>query len=186
MSRKTQVELGGTGNSGTAPGEAVDGTLFTVLPPPQGTATYYVKTWGPDEKGVRAVLDGVLAAASAKTADIQKKAGAPEQSQYTTFVTAPTQVTELPAQSGTKMILAVAAIGLLAGAALSLVVDRTIKRRGEKSRKSAYASAASGTSEGTTRRAMRSAHRTRRSSLSEDDSRRQTRATPSQAAAPWR
>ena len=140
------------------------GTLFTVLPPTQGTATYYVKTWGPDEKGVRAVLDGVLAAASAKAADIQKKAGAPEQSQYTTFVTAPSQVMPDAGAVGHEDDPG-------RGRHWSLGWRRTRPcrrphdyRRGGCSR-ARLCPATTVTSDGTTRRAMRSAHRTRGSRL---------------------
>ncbi|MGV1009221.1 MAG: hypothetical protein ACOYBY_11525 [Dermatophilaceae bacterium] len=163
MTSKTQIELGGTGNSGAGPGEAANGAHFTVQAPTPGLSTYLVKSWGPDEEGVRAVVDGVLASAPVKAADIQKTAGAPEMSQYTTFVTAPTQVAEMPAQSATKMLVAVFAIAIMAGAALCLVVDRLIKRRSEKTRKRGRATAGDTNVEVTTRRALHGSRQARRS-----------------------
>lgn len=129
MSPSTQLELGGVGNSGSAPDQPESRTRFSILLPQQGTSVYLVQTWGPSEEGARAVVDAVLAAAPSKATSIQDRANAPEMSQYTTFVTSPTQVELLPPPSTMKLLVAVAAVGLMAGAALSLVVDRVLQRR---------------------------------------------------------
>ena len=74
---------------------------------------------------VRAVL---LAAPKAAT-DVQTNAGAPLASHFKPFLTAPTQTAELPPQSPAKLLLTVLAIGAVAGAALSLLVDRLFPKR---------------------------------------------------------
>ncbi|AKU15927.1 hypothetical protein [Luteipulveratus mongoliensis] len=123
----TQTTLGGT-NSGAAPGQAANGSHYAITLPPQ-TASYVVQTWGKSQAEVLKVVKSVLANAPKRAEQIQTRAGAPERSRYTTFVTSPPQATELPPQSKVKLFLAVMAVGIIAGAALSLLVDRLVARR---------------------------------------------------------
>lgn len=129
MSGQAQLEYGGVGNSGDGPGRPNTDSLYSVALPSQGTSAYVVETWGPSRVGVEDVVNRVLAEAPKKAAQIQSLAGAPRTSQYTTFVTSPTQVVVVPPQSRVKLLLAVSAVGLMAGAAVSLVVDRISARR---------------------------------------------------------
>ena len=128
MSGASQGTLGGVGNSGTAPREPKDGTSYTV-DLPEGSQSYLVQTWGKDPESLRGVVNSVLAAAPERAAQIQDRAGAPKKSQYTTFVTGSTQLTRLPSTSTTKLIVAMLGVGILAGSALSLVVDRLARSR---------------------------------------------------------
>lgn len=155
MSGKTQVSLGGVGNTGVAPGQPDDHSLFAVQLPQQGTSAYVVQTWGPRPEGVRAVVDAVLSAAPKKAASIQARAGAPRNTQYTTFVTSPTQVVTMPPQSRMKLLLTVFAVGLMAGAALSVVVDRLIQRRQREAVSDEQPHATVAVGEGKTRRHWR-------------------------------
>ena len=127
-SATSQERYGGVGNKGTSPSQPDDDSFFHVGVP-QGSSAYLVETWGPSPQGVRKVVDSVMAAAPKKASEIQDRAGAPPKSQYTTFITSPTQVVEMPPQSRLKLILAVSAVGLMAGAALSVIVDGLIGRR---------------------------------------------------------
>ena len=128
-SATSQERYGGVGNKGTSPSQPDDDSFFHVGVP-QGSSAYLVETWGPSPQGVRKVVDSVMAAAPKKASEIQDRAGAPPKSQYTTFITSPTQVVEMPPQSRLKLILAVSAVGLMAGAPCpssstgSSVVDR--------------------------------------------------------------
>jgi hypothetical protein len=131
MSGASQTTFGGVGNSGTAPREPRDGTSYTV-DLPDGSQSYVVQTWGKDPESLRRVVDSVLAAAPGRTAQIQDRAGAPKKSQYTTFVTGSTQLTRLPSTSTTKLIVAMLGVGILAGSALSLIVDRLSRSRKER------------------------------------------------------
>jgi hypothetical protein len=128
MSSGSQATFGGVGHSGTAPREAVDGSSYSVSLP-EGSQSYLVQTWGKDPDGLRTVVDSVLAAAPERAAQIQDRAGAPERSQYTTFVTGSTQLTKLPPTSRLKLIIAMLGVGILAGSALSLVIDRLGRSR---------------------------------------------------------
>ena len=134
MSGASQTTFGGVGNSGTAPREATDGTSYTV-DLPDGSQSYVVQTWGKDPESLRRVIDSVLAAAPGRAAQIQGRAGAPKKSQYTTFVTGSTQLTRLPSTSTTKLIVAMLGVGILAGSALSLVVDRLARSRKDRAAK---------------------------------------------------
>ena len=129
MSGQAQLEYGGVGNSGDGPGRPNTDSSYSVALPSQGTSAYVVETWGPSRVGVEEVVNLVLSEAPKKAAQIQTLAGAPRASQYTTFVTSPTQVVVVPPQSRVKLLLAVSAVGLMAGAAVSLVVDRISARR---------------------------------------------------------
>ena len=124
----TQLALGRTGTKGVPPGEADDDSFFAVSLP-QSSSSYLVEAWGPDPVEARAVVVRVLASAPAKAEAIQTRVGAPKISQFTTFVTQPTEVVTLPPQSAVKLLTAVGAVGVMAGAALSLVVDRLMERR---------------------------------------------------------
>jgi hypothetical protein len=134
MSGASQTTFGGVGNSGTAPREPRDGTSYTVNLP-DGSQSYVVQTWGKDPESLRRVVDSVLAAAPGRAAQIQDRAGAPKESQYTTFVTGSTQLTRLPSTSTTKLIVAMLGVGILAGSALSLIVDRLSRSRKERAAK---------------------------------------------------
>jgi hypothetical protein len=128
MSGASQATLGGIGNSGTAPREPTNDTSYSVTLP-EGSQSYLVQTWGKDPQSLRTVVDSVLSAAPMRATQIQERAGAPKRSQYTTFVTGATKVTKLPPTSRLKLIIAVLGVGILAGSALSLVVDRLLRSR---------------------------------------------------------
>jgi hypothetical protein len=132
MSSGSQATFGGVGHSGTAPREAVDGSSYSVSLP-EGSQSYLVQTWGKDPDGLRTVVNSLLAAAPERAAAIQDRAGAPHESQFTTFVTGPTQLTKLPPTSRLKLLIAMLGVGILAGSALSLVVDRLVQRRKNQS-----------------------------------------------------
>jgi hypothetical protein len=134
MSGPTQAALGGVGNSGVAPGQADNHTSYSVSLP-QNSQSYLVQTWGKDPNSLRTVVESVLNTAPIRAAEIQNRAGAPKRSQYTTFVTSMTQVVDLPPTSKVKLLVAVLGVGILAGSALSLLVDRMIRSHQEKRRK---------------------------------------------------
>jgi hypothetical protein len=120
----TQSRLGGS-NRGYSPDEAPS-DLHYVITIPQDSASYVIQTWADSAKEASDVVQAVLQAAPKSAKDAQERAGAPELSRYTVFVTAPTQTTELPAQSPMKPFLTVMAIGIVVGAALSLLFDRIL------------------------------------------------------------
>jgi hypothetical protein len=122
-----QETLGGS-NRGWAPDEPATNNHYTVTHPPQ-TASYIVQTWADTAKDAADVVQAVLKAAPQSALDVQSRAGAPEASRYTAFVTAATQTDELPPQSPVKLLLTMVAIGAIAGAALSLLLDRLIPKR---------------------------------------------------------
>jgi hypothetical protein len=128
MSPASQVAYGGVGHSGTAPGEPTDDTSYSVSLPdkeyPVNSQLYLFETWGKDPDGLRAVVDSVLKAAPMHAAQIQNRAGAPKRSQFTAFVTGPTRLVMLPSTSKLKLVVAMLGVGILAGSALSLIVDR--------------------------------------------------------------
>jgi hypothetical protein len=132
MSGASQATFGGVGNSGTAPREPEDGTSYSVSLPDDGSQSYVVQTWGTDPESLRRVVESVLAAAPLRAAQIQDRAGAPVRSQYTTFVTGSAQLTKLPLTSTPKLIVAMLGVGILAGSALSLVVDRLARSRKDR------------------------------------------------------
>jgi hypothetical protein len=133
MSIDAQAKYG-NGNSGVAPGEADLGTAYTVSRP-DNAQSYVVQTWGQDPEAVRATVDAVLASAPVRAVEIQERVGAPKRSQLTAFVTLPTQVSMLPPTATLKLMIALGGVGLLAGAALSLVVDRIMTRRKQRGRR---------------------------------------------------
>jgi hypothetical protein len=132
MSGASQATFGGVGHSGTAPGEAKDGTSYSVTLPDY-SSTYMIQTWGTDPEGLRIVVDSVLSAAPVRAALIQDRAGAPKPSHSKVFVTGQTQVTQLPATSGLKLVIALLGVGIMAGSALSLVIDRLLRSRKSRS-----------------------------------------------------
>lgn len=127
-SRETQEELGSTHTRGWGPGDPVNHRSYDVRIPPYET-TFEVRTWGEDEEEVRAVVDRVIAAAPDLADEAQVRAGVPPEQRYQPFVLAPTQVDALPATSALKLVIAVMGVGLLMGAAWSIVVDRTLRWR---------------------------------------------------------
>jgi hypothetical protein len=127
-----QETLGGS-NRGWAPDEPATNNHYTVTHPPQ-TASYIVQTWADTAKDAADVVQAVLKAAPQSALDVQSRAGAPEASRYTAFVTAATQTEELPPQSPVKLLLTMVAVGAIAGAALSLLLDRLIPKRAKARR----------------------------------------------------
>lgn len=126
-SRQTQQELGSDATRGWGPGDAKNNSSYSVNIPDFET-TYEVRAWGEDEQAVRQVVNRVIEAAPAIADELQDRAGAPAEGRYQPFILAPTQVDELPSTSGIKLVVAVMAIGLLMGAAWSIVVDRALRR----------------------------------------------------------
>lgn len=133
VSPELQASLGGR-NRGWPTGQADTGQAYRVGLP-ENSMTYLVETWGDSQTEVAKTVGDVLAAAPARLKAIQNRAAVPESSQYTTFITAPTQVVAIPPQSGMKLILTMVGVGLLAGAGLSVLVDRLLSRREERSRR---------------------------------------------------
>jgi hypothetical protein len=133
-SRETQQELGDGTTRGWGPGEADDGSSYSVGIP-QFETTYEVRAWGSDERAVRDVVNRVIEAASGIADELQTRAGAPESVRYEPFVLAPTQVDELPPTAGLKLVIAVMGVGVLVGAAWSIVADRLLRRRTTRSRR---------------------------------------------------
>ena len=145
-----QTALGGT-NRGFAPDQPPTASHYSVTLPPQ-SASYVVQTWADTEQGATDVLKSVLAAAPESADGIQERAGASLQSRYTTFITAPAQTVELPAQSPIKLFLTVLAVGAVAGAAFSLLVDKlfpkgTQRRASTRTRRTVSGSSGTSTSE---------------------------------------
>lgn len=147
----TQRQLASPGVTGTSPSAPSDGSLFAVTSTAT-TATVGVATYGPDRAAVSATVNRVLAASSAKAQQLQDRAGAPAAGRLGTFVTLPTQSSELAPQSAIKLVVAIMAIGVIAGAGLSLLLDRLLTKR--RARKEA-AGARRGTSWRTRRPARR-------------------------------
>lgn len=127
-SRATQEELGGDTTRGWGPGEVEDGSRYSVKIPMYET-TYEVRAWGTDEQEVRAVVNRVIEAAPEIADELQARAGAPAAVRYEPFVLAPTQVDVLSSTSGTKLVIAVMGVGVLVGAAWSVVADRLLRQR---------------------------------------------------------
>lgn len=126
-SRETQQELGGGETRGWGPGEVDDHSYYAVEIPLYET-TYEVRAWGEDEGEVRDVVDRVVEAAPGITAELQDRASAPEAGRYQPFLLATTQVQDLPSTSGKKLVVAVMGVGVLMGAAWSIVADRLLRQ----------------------------------------------------------
>jgi hypothetical protein len=127
-SRVTQQRLGSDATRGWGPGEADNGSSYAVKIPMFET-TYEVRAWGSEEQEVQDVVDRVLEAAPGIADELQTRAGAPATVRYEPFVLAPTQVDALPATSAMKLVIAVMGVGVLVGAAWSIVADRLLRRR---------------------------------------------------------
>ena len=95
---------------------------------PQFESTYEVRAWGEDEQEVRDVVEPVVAAAPDITDELQVRANVPPPQRYQPFVLAPTQVEMLPSTGWVKLVIAVMGVGLLMGAAWSVVVDRILRQ----------------------------------------------------------
>lgn len=126
-SREAQAELGTDATRGWGPGEASNDSSYSVKIPMFETM-YEVRAWGTDEQEVRAVVDRVIEAAPKIVGDLQARAGAPAAVRYEPFVLAPTQVDVLSSSSGTKLVIAVMGVGVLVGAAWSIVADRLLRQ----------------------------------------------------------
>jgi hypothetical protein len=133
LSSATLQETLGGKNRGWAPDQPATNDHYTVTLPPQ-SASYVVQTWADTPEEAADVVQAVLNAAKPSAEEAQKRAGAPEASRYTAFLTAATQTTELPPQSPVKLLMTMIAIGAVAGAALSLLVDRLFPKRAKKPR----------------------------------------------------
>jgi hypothetical protein len=127
-SRVTQQLLGSESTRGWGPGEANNGSLYSVQIPMFET-TYEVRAYGSDEQEVQEVVNRVIEAAPDIADELQTRAGAPEAVRFEPFVLAPTQVDELAATSALKLVIAVMGVGTLLGAAWSIVADRLLRRR---------------------------------------------------------
>jgi hypothetical protein len=127
-SRVTQQQLGSEATRGWGPGEANNGSSYSVQIPMYET-TYEVRAYGADEQEVQDVVNRVIEAAPEIADELQTRAGAPESVRFEPFVLAPTQVDELPATSTLKLVIAVMGVGTLVGAAWSIVADRLLRRR---------------------------------------------------------
>ena len=142
-SRETQQELGDGTTRGWGPGEVDNGSAYAVGIP-QFETTYEVRAWGTDQREVRDVVNRVIEAASGIVDELQTRAGAPEAVRYEPFVLAPTQVDVLPPTAGVKLVIAVMGVGVLVGAAWSIVADRLLRRRTTRSRHDPPSSGAAG------------------------------------------
>lgn len=127
-SRVTQQQLGSETTRGWGPGESNNGSSYSVKIPMFET-TYEVRAWGSDEQEVQDVVNRVIEAAPGIADELQTRAGAPAAVRYEPFVLAPTQVDALPATSAMKLVIAVMGVGVLVGAAWSIVADRLLRRR---------------------------------------------------------
>ena len=126
-SKVVEDAIGGN-NRGYAPDETPTETHYSVTLPPQ-SASYVIKTWADSQQEAADVVKAVLAAAPKAATEVQTASGAPDASHFRPFITAATQTEELPPQSPAKLLLTVLAIGAVAGAALSLLVDRLFPKR---------------------------------------------------------
>jgi hypothetical protein len=127
-----QRAMASAGTQGYAPGDPPNGSTFTAERP-EWSKAYIVQAWGSDPDAVRDVVSSVLDSTPQLAEQIQDRAGAPRSSQWTTFTTSPVQVTALPPASKMKLLIAIGGIGLLAGAALSILFDRLASRRRARS-----------------------------------------------------
>jgi hypothetical protein len=127
-SANSQRELAPQTLMGTDPSTPPDGSRFAVETA-QNSATVTISTWGTDKRLVRETVTRILGAAAERAKTIQDSVGAPATGRLTTFVTLPTQTTELPPPSKIKLMIAVMGVGVIAGAALSLLYDRLMTKR---------------------------------------------------------
>lgn len=127
-SRETQQKLGGGVTRGWGPGEVENGSYYSVKIP-QFESTYEVRAFGEDEQTVRDAVNRVIEAAPEIAVEIQTRVGVPPSVRYEPFVLAPTQTDTLASTSGMKLVVAVMGVGVLVGAAWSIVADRALRRR---------------------------------------------------------
>lgn len=127
-SRETQGLLGSDATRGWGPGQAEDGSSYSVEIPLYET-TYEVRAYGADEESVRDVVNRVVEAAPGIAGDVQSRIGVPDGLRYEPFVLGPTQTEVVPSASGKKLVVAVMGLGVLVGAAWSVVVDRAMRHR---------------------------------------------------------
>lgn len=126
-SASSQATLAPAGLSGTAPNTPADGSRFAVLTT-KDTGTVTITTYGPSAAQTRATVDRVLGVVAGRARAMQDAVGAPANSRYSAFITLPTQTSLLPPPSKAKLLIGVMAVGLIAAAGLSLVVDQLLKR----------------------------------------------------------
>jgi hypothetical protein len=130
QSANSQRELAPPTTSGTSPSDPPDGSRF-ALTTTRDSATVTVTAFSQDEATVQQTVDRVLSMAAKRAKAIQDSVGAPAPSRLATFVTLPTQTTVLPPPSRMKLIIGVMAVGAIAGAGLSLLIDRLLTKRQE-------------------------------------------------------
>lgn len=136
-STEVQSELGHQGVSGTPPTSVVVGQNVIFGPTfsvdsPRNSQSVVITSYGEDPRAVRATIAEALDAVPRRLAKIQGEFNVPTRAQYTSFVTSTPQMVTYPAQSRMKALVAMAGVGGLAGAALSLLVDRLITRRRQR------------------------------------------------------
>lgn len=140
-SPQSQLEIARGSTSGVPPTEAANGSRFSAYVP-QDKQSITVAAYGTDPTAVRTTVDRAVAATTLKAKQIQDRAGVPPAGQLTTFLTVGTQLSSLPPASPTKLIAAVVAVGVLAAAALSILVDRLMSRRRKRTPRHAGTSGA--------------------------------------------
>ncbi len=124
----TQRQLGTPATRGEDSTKGSTGAAYSVQLP-DNSVSITVNAFSADGRAAAATVDRVLGAAATHVRAIQTRAGAPAESQLSVFVTVPAQVTVLPPPSKAKLVVAITGVGGLAGAALSLLVDRLLARR---------------------------------------------------------
>ncbi|HEX3002696.1 MAG TPA: hypothetical protein VHO27_00675 [Angustibacter sp.] len=136
-STETQTALQQQGASGAPPSSVTVGqnvrlgSAFSV-DAPRASQSIVVSAYGPDAAAVRAAVLGALKAAPTRLAAIQDRFNVPAKGQYTSFVTAAPQLVSFPPPSRAKALIAIGGVGVIAGAALSLIVDRLLTRRRQR------------------------------------------------------
>ncbi|EWT05295.1 hypothetical protein N864_02170 [Intrasporangium chromatireducens Q5-1] len=127
-SPKSQAELAPADLMGTAPSDTPDGSRFSVVTQ-RNSENVTVQTYGPDPARVSGTVTAILKAAENRAMALQDRARAPKNSRLSVFVTLPAQTVEIPPASKLKLVLSLAAVGILAGAGLSLLLDRLLTKR---------------------------------------------------------
>ena len=122
-SREAQEQLGSEATRGWGPGEVANSSSYSVQIPLYET-TYEVRAWGEDEQAVRDVVNRVVEAAPGIADELQSQVEVPAELRYEPFVLAPTQSETLKSTSGKKLVVAVMGVGVLMGAAWSIMADR--------------------------------------------------------------
>ena len=138
-SREAQEQLGSDATRGWGPGGVANDSSYLVQIPLNET-TYEVRAWGKDEKAVRDVVNRVVEAAPGIADELQSRVDVPAEMRYEPFILAPTQSEALPSTSGKKLVVAVMGVGVLMGAAWSIMADRILRRRAPSKRPALVAS----------------------------------------------